>query len=41
MRIKLQKRKLTNGKVSLYIEYYKGYTKNKAGKIRHKREMEN
>lgn len=41
MRVKLQKRKLTNGKVSLYIEYYKGYTKNTAGKIRHKREMEN
>jgi integrase len=41
LRVKLQKRKLTNGKVSLYIEYYKGYTKNKAGKIRHKREMEN
>lgn len=41
MKVKLQKRKLKNGMLSLYIEYYKGYSKDKTGRIRHKREMEN
>jgi len=41
MKITLQQRKLTNEMLSLYLEYYKGYSKNKAGKIKHKRELEN
>lgn len=41
MIIKLQQRKLKSGLINLSIEYYKGYTKDKSGKIRHKREIEN
>lgn len=41
MKINLRKRKLKDGKVSLFLEYYKGYTKSEDGKIRHNREFEN
>ncbi|MEO8211239.1 MAG: hypothetical protein ABI840_11830 [bacterium] len=27
--------------VRLYLEYYKGYTRDKTGNLKHKREMEN
>lgn len=40
MKIKLQNRKLNNGLLSLYLEYYKGYSKTKSGKIKHIREKE-
>lgn len=39
MKISL-KEKLNKNSISLYIEYYKGFTKNKAGKIKHNREFE-
>ena len=41
MKISLRKRKLKDGKTSLFIEYYKGYTKDENGKIKHDREFEN
>jgi len=41
MRVKLNQRRLKNGLLSLYLEYYKGYSKDKSGKIQHKREKEN
>jgi len=41
MKVKLKQRRLQNNILSLYLEYYKGYSKDKAGKIKHKREMEN
>ncbi|MCU4165616.1 tyrosine-type recombinase/integrase [Carboxylicivirga caseinilyticus] len=41
MKISLRKRKLKNGKTSLFLEYYKGYTKDENGKIKHNREFEN
>jgi len=41
MNIKLQQRKLKSGLINLSIEYYKGYTKDKSGKIKHKRDLEN
>lgn len=39
MKINLRKRKLKDGRISLYIEYYKGYIKTE-GKIKHNREFE-
>lgn len=41
MRVKLNQRKLKNGVLSLYLEYYKGYSRDIGGKIKHKREKEN
>jgi integrase len=41
MIVKLLTRKLKDGRESLYLEYYKGYSKTKSGKIKHKREKEN
>ncbi|HRB00589.1 MAG TPA: site-specific integrase [Ignavibacteria bacterium] len=41
MKVKLNQRKLKDGKLSLYLEYYLGYSKDKAGKIRHNRKKEN
>ncbi|MCB0726031.1 MAG: site-specific integrase, partial [Ignavibacteriae bacterium] len=41
MIVKLLTRKLKDGRESLYLEYYKGYSKSKSGKIKHKREKEN
>ena len=41
MKAKLKKRVLKNGVESLYIEYYKGYTTDKKGKIKHFRKQEN
>ncbi|MFD2826222.1 site-specific integrase [Leeuwenhoekiella polynyae] len=40
MVIKLKKKKLTSGKYSLYIEYYKGKTRDANGKQIHSREFE-
>ena len=40
MKIQLRKKKLTGGKESLYLEYYKGYSKTPEGKIKHRREFE-
>ena len=33
MKIKLRSKKVSNGNESLYLEYYKGYTKTPEGKI--------
>lgn len=41
MKIKLRQRNLKDGRISLFLEYYKGYTKDKDGKIKHNREFEN
>lgn len=41
MKINLRKRKLKDGRTSLFLEYYKGYTKDVKGKIKHNREFEN
>ena len=41
MKINIRKRKLKDGQISLFLEYYKGYTKDKNGKIKHNREFEN
>ena len=41
MKIKLRKRELKDGRTSLFLEYYKGYTKDDNGKIKHNREFEN
>jgi len=40
MKIKLKKKKLASGKHSLYIEYYKGNTRDEKGKQTHNREFE-
>ncbi|MBI5403369.1 MAG: site-specific integrase [Ignavibacteriae bacterium] len=40
MKIKLRSKKVSNGNESLYLEYYKGYTKTPEGKIKHNREFE-
>ncbi len=39
MKVKLSERKIKNG-VSLFLEIYWGYTKDKSGKIKHQREYE-
>ena len=41
MKISLRKRKLKDGRISLFLEYYKGYSKDLEGKIKHNREFEN
>ncbi|HEX2786623.1 MAG TPA: site-specific integrase [Ignavibacteria bacterium] len=41
MKIYLRKRPLQNGLISLYLEYYKGYSKSSDGKIKHHRKKEN
>ncbi len=41
MKINLRSRKLKDGRRSLFLEYYKGYTKDSNGKIKHDREFEN
>lgn len=41
MKIRLFKRKLTNGKISLSIEYYRGSITNEDGKRKHLRDYEN
>lgn len=41
MKISIRKRKLKDGRTSLFLEYYKGYTKTSNGKIKHNREFEN
>lgn len=40
MKINLRKRKLKDGRTSLFLEYYKGYAKDINGKIIHNREFE-
>lgn len=40
MKIHLKERKLSSGKISLYLEYYKGYSMID-GKMKHEREFEN
>ena len=41
MRVTLRQRQQTKkGTISLYLEYYRGYTKTPEGKIKHKREYE-
>jgi len=40
MKIQLKKKKLTSGKYSLFIEYYKGYHIDENGKTKHHREFE-
>ncbi len=40
MKIKLRRKKISEGKESLFLEYYKGYTKTPEGKIKHNREFE-
>lgn len=40
MKINLRKKKLKNGKYSLYLEYYKGSTKTPDGKQKHIRDFE-
>ena len=40
MKITLKKRKLKNGKLSLYLEYYKGYSIDSDGKKKHSRDFE-
>ena len=41
MKISLRKRKLKDGKTSLFLEFYKGYSKDEEGRIKHNREFEN
>jgi len=41
MKVKLKKRKINDGMISLFLEYYLGYSKNSDGKIKHKRKQEN
>lgn len=41
MKVKLKKRKINDGMISLYLEYYLGYSKDSDGKIKHKRKQEN
>ena len=40
MKITLRKKKLTTGRYSLYIEYYKGSSQNDQGKTEHARQFE-
>jgi len=40
MKISLKKKKLTSGKISLYIEYYKGKVVDADGKTKHNRDFE-
>lgn len=40
MKISLRKKKLKSGKISLYLEYYKGSYKDENGKEKHNREFE-
>ena len=40
MKISLKKKKLKSGKISLYLEYYKGSYKDNDGKEKHNREFE-
>jgi hypothetical protein len=40
MKIKLRRKKISDGNESLYIKYYKGYTKTYEGKIKHNRDFE-
>ncbi len=40
MKIKLQQKKLKNGKSSLYLEFYNGYQKDENGVISHRRTFE-
>ena len=40
MKISLRKRKITNGRISLFLEYYNGYSINKNGKMKHHRSFE-
>ncbi|RKD90415.1 site-specific integrase [Mangrovibacterium diazotrophicum] len=40
MNIRLRGKKLANGKISLYLDYYKGYSRNKEGKLLTKRYTE-
>jgi integrase len=40
MKLSLKKRKLKDGRYSLYLELYKGYSKDNEGKIKHYREKE-
>lgn len=40
MKISLKKRKLKNGKLSLYLEFYKGYSIDGNGKKKHNRDFE-
>lgn len=39
MKISIKKRKLKNNKTSLYLQFYKGYSKDIEGKIKHDREF--
>lgn len=41
MKVSLKERKLENGMLSLYLDYYLGYSKDSEGKIKHKRKQEN
>jgi len=41
MKVSLKQRKLNDGMISLYLEYYLGYSKDSDGKIQHKRKQEN
>lgn len=40
MKVSLKQRKLNDGMISLFLEYYLGYSKDAAGKIKHKRKQE-
>lgn len=40
MKVSLRKKKLKSGKISLYLEFYKGYTRDETDKIIHNREFE-
>ncbi|WP_455508598.1 hypothetical protein [Butyricimonas paravirosa] len=40
MKITLKKKKLTTGKFSLYIEYYKGKIVDAEGNVKHNRDFE-
>ena len=41
MKIQLKQRKLKDGTLSLYLEYYLGYERTADGKIKHNRKKEN
>jgi len=40
MKINLRKKENSNGKTSLFLEYYLGFTKDTKGKIKHNRKYE-
>ncbi len=40
MKISLRKRKIANGRISLFLEYYQGYSIDKNGKMKHNRSFE-